>query len=71
MNDPKRMAAIKKTLLEQKVANTICSKLKYKMDQEAIMKNAEASRKAMEEAIAKIKAKANVADTTKKPEEKK
>ncbi|MCQ2957042.1 MAG: hypothetical protein MJ233_04395 [Mycoplasmoidaceae bacterium] len=66
VNDPKRMEAIRRTILEQKIANTICSKLKFKMDNEAILKNAEASRKAMEEALAKAKANTKVEDQTKK-----
>ncbi|MBQ0045376.1 MAG: hypothetical protein KBS35_00600 [Mycoplasma sp.] len=66
LNDNKRMEAIRKTILDQKIANTICSKLKFKMDNEAIMKNAEASRKAMEEALAKAKANTKVTDETKK-----
>ncbi|MCQ3914361.1 MAG: hypothetical protein MJ201_00815 [Mycoplasmoidaceae bacterium] len=66
LNDPKRMEAIRRTILEQKIANAICSKLKFKMDNEAILKNAEASRKAMEEALAKAKANTKVSDETKK-----
>lgn len=66
VNDPKRMEAIRRTILEQKIANTICSKLKFKMDNDAIIKNAEASRKAMEEALAKAKANTKVEDQTKK-----
>lgn len=64
--DPKRMEAVRRTILEQKIANAICAKLKYKMDNEAIRKNAEASRKAMEEALAKAKANTKVSDETKK-----
>lgn len=64
--DPKRMEAVRKTILDQKIANAICSKLKFKMDNEAILKNAEASRKAMEEAIAKAQANTKVTDETKK-----
>ncbi|XQP55748.1 MAG: hypothetical protein ACOQNY_02980 [Mycoplasmoidaceae bacterium] len=66
LNDPKRMESIRKTILDQKIANAICAKLKFKMDNEAILRNAEASRKAMEEAIAKAKANAKITDETKK-----
>ncbi len=66
LNDPKRMEAIRRTILEQKIANEICKKLKFKMDNEAILKNAEASRKAMEEALAKAQANVKVNDETKK-----
>lgn len=66
LSDPKRMEAIRRTILEQKIANEICKKLKFKMDNEAILRNAEASRKAMDEAIAKAKANAKVTDETKK-----
>ncbi|MCQ3908014.1 MAG: hypothetical protein MJ200_00105 [Mycoplasmoidaceae bacterium] len=65
------MEAIRRTILDQKIANTICSKLKYKMDNEAILRNAEASRKAMEEALAKAQANTKVTDETKKNEQKK
>lgn len=71
LNNPQRMEAIRKSILDQKIANAICGKLKYRMDNDAILKNAEASRKAMEEALAKAKANTKVSDTTKKPEEKK
>lgn len=66
LNDSKRMESLRKTVLEQKITNTICSKLKFKMDNEAILKNAEASRKAMEEALEKAKANTKVTDETKK-----
>lgn len=66
LNDNKRMEAVRRTILEQKIANAICSKLKFKMDNDAILKNAEASRKAMEEALAKAKANTKVTDETKK-----
>lgn len=71
LNDPKRMEAIRKTILDQKIANAICAKLKFKMDNDAILKNAAASRKAMEEALAKAKANTKVTDETKKAEQKK
>ncbi|XQP54854.1 MAG: hypothetical protein ACOQNV_01805 [Mycoplasmoidaceae bacterium] len=71
LNDPKRMEGVRKTILEQKIANAICAKLKFKMDNDAILKNAEASRKAMEEALAKAKANTKVTDETKKNEQKK
>ena len=67
--DEKRMEAVRRTILEQKIANAICNKLKFKMDNEAIIKNAAESRKAMEEALAKARAKATA--TPAKPEEKK
>lgn len=66
LNDPKRMESIRKTILDQKIANAICSKVKYRMDNEAILRNAEASRKAMEEAMAKAQANTKVEDKTKK-----
>lgn len=66
LNSPERMEGVKKSILEQKIANAICAKLKFKMDNDAILKNAEASRKAMEEALNKAKANTKVVDETKK-----
>ena len=45
LNNPKAMQGIKNTMLEQKIADEVCKKLKYKIDWETVKKNAEESRK--------------------------
>ncbi len=40
MNDPKKLEGLKAPILEQKTADVIISKIKWKLDREAIMKNA-------------------------------
>ncbi|MCQ2747705.1 MAG: hypothetical protein MJ223_00145 [Mycoplasmoidaceae bacterium] len=55
LNDPKRMNSLRQTILEEKIADSICKKLKFKLDREAILKNAAASQQAAKEASAKSK----------------
>lgn len=40
INDPKKIEGLKAPILEQKTADTLIGKLKWKLDREAIMKNA-------------------------------
>ncbi len=40
INDPKKIESLKAPILEQKTADTLIGKLKWKLDREAIMKNA-------------------------------
>lgn len=49
LNDQAELDRIKTTLLEQTLANRICSMLKYKVDMEAITKNAEEDKRKAEE----------------------
>ena len=43
VNDPAKLQGLKAPVLEQKTADAIIAKIKWKLDQEAIRKNATAS----------------------------